>query len=206
MRKIMDICELVTSGQIMSRVSLEEGKKGKAKTEQAVIETAKAVIPKAIAGGMIDDSELADVHLVKAVDANKRTAVGDIIVKLSTPYDSAVVAPGQDNLIATSFCALVKGMSEDYLPEFVCAYLNTQMMKDKLKASTSGSTIPLLRVGDLKLLEIPEIDIAMQRKVVDAISLNAQRRKLYEAMLDQCDSLDESIIMTVVEKEVQNNG
>ena len=121
-------------------------------------------------------------------------------------YDSAVVAPGQDNLIATSFCALVKGMSKDYLPEFVCAYLNTQMMKDKLKASTAGSTIPLLRVGDLKLLEIPEIDIAMQRKVVDAISLNAQRRKLYEAMLDQCDSLDESIIMTVVEKEVQNNG
>ena len=57
MKKLMDICELVTSGQIMSRVSLEEGKKGKAKKEQVVIETAKAVIPKAIAGGLIDDSE-----------------------------------------------------------------------------------------------------------------------------------------------------
>lgn len=101
---------------------------------------------------------------------------------------------------------MIKGLNDDYLPEFVCAYLNTQMMKDKLKASTSGSTIPLLRVGDLKLVEIPEVDITKQRKAVDAISLNAQRRKLYEAMLEQCDVLDESIIMTVVEKEVQDNG
>ena len=195
MKKLMDICELVTSGQIMSRVALEEGKKGKSKPDQTVLETAKAVIPKAIAGGHIDDG-----------DSNKRTAVGDIIVKLSTPYDSAVVASGQDNLIATSFCALIKGLSNDYLPEFVCAYLNTQMMKDKLKASTSGSTIPLLRVGDLKLVEIPEIDITKQRQAVDAISLNAQRRKLYEAMLEQCDVLEESIIMTVIEKEAQDNG
>ena len=132
MKKLMDICELVTSGQIMSRVSHEEGKKGNAQKEQVVIETAKAVIPKAIAGGLIDDSELAEVQLGKAVDSNKRTAVGDIIVKLSTPYDSAVVAPGQDNLIATSFCALIKGLSDDFLPEFVCAYMNTQMMKEKL--------------------------------------------------------------------------
>ena len=84
--------------------------------------------------------------------------------------------------------------------------MNTQMMKEKLKASTSGSTIPLLRVGDLKLVEIPEVDITRQRRAVDAISLNAQRRKLYEAMLKQCDVLDESIIMTVVEKEAQDNG
>ncbi len=206
MKKLMDICELVTSGQIMSRVALEEGKKGKSKPDQTVLETAKAVIPKAIAGGHIDDGELAEVQLIKLVDSNKRTAVGDIIVKLSTPYDSAVVASGQDNLIATSFCALIKGLSSDYLPEFVCAYLNTQMMKDKLKASTSGSTIPLLRVGDLKLVEIPEIDITKQRQAVDAISLNAQRRKLYEAMLEQCDVLEESIIMTVIEKEAQDNG
>lgn len=206
MKKLMDICELVTSGQIMSRVALEEGKKGKSKTERTVIETANAVIPKAIAGGMIDGSELAEVQLVKAVDPNKRTSVGDIIVKLSTPYDSAVVAPGQENLIATSFCALLKGVSNDYLPEFVCAYLNTQMMRDKLKASTSGSTIPLLRVGDLKLVEIPEIDITTQRKAVEAISLNAKRRKTLEAMLVQCDALDESIVMTVVDKEAANNG
>lgn len=206
MKKLMDICEMVTSGQIMSRVSLEEGKKGKTKADQPVIEIAKAVIPKAITGGLIDDTELAEAQLVKSVDPNKRTTVGDIIVKLSTPYDSAVVVPGQDNLIATSFCALIKGLNGNYLPEFVCAYLNTQMMKDKLKASTSGSTIPLLRVGDLKLVEIPEIDITKQRKAVEAISLNAQRRKLYGAMLEQCDALDESIIMTVIEKEAQGNG
>lgn len=206
MKRLMDICELVTSGQIMSRVSLEEGKKGKSKEEQAVIETAKAVIPKAITGGIIDDNELADVQLVKVVDANKRTAVGDIVVKLSTPYDSAVVATGQTDLIATSFCALIKGLSNNYLPEFVCAYLNTQMVKEKLKATTSGSTIPLLRVGDLKLLEIPEIDIEAQQKAVKAISLNSRRKKTYEVMMAQCDALDESIIMTVVEKESKDNG
>lgn len=206
MKRLMDICELVTSGQIMSRVSLEEGKKGKSKEEQAVIETAKAVIPKAITGGIIDDNELADVQLVKAVDANKRTTVGDIVVKLSTPYDSAVVATGQTDLIATSFCALIKGLSNNYLPEFVCAYLNTQMVKEKLKATTSGSTIPLLRVGDLKLLEIPEIDIETQQKAVNAISLNSRRKKTYEVMMAQCDALDESIIMTVVEKESKDNG
>ena len=50
------------------------------------------------------------------------------------------------------------------------------------------------------------MDITRQRRAVDAISLNAQRRKLYEAMLKQCDVLDESIIMTVVEKEAQDNG
>lgn len=203
MRKLLDICEVVTSGQIMSRVAADDGKTNAGKE---FLEEARAVIPKAIAGGVIDEKELANVQLVKAVDATKRTSVGDIIVKLSTPYDSAVVAVGQENLIATSFCALIKGVHPDYLPEFVCAYLNTPMMKDKLKSSITGAHIPLLRVGDLKTVVIPEVDIDTQRKAVEALRINAQKRRILTEMLTKCDALDESIVMTVVEQEAQKNG
>lgn len=203
MKKLLDICEVVTSGQIMSRVAADDGKPNASKV---FLEEAKAILPKAITGGAIDDKELVNVQLVKTVDASKRTSVGDIIVKLSTPYDCAVVAAGQENLIATSFCALIKGVHPNYLPEFVCAYLNTPMMKDKLKSSITGAQIPLLRVGDLKAVDIPDIDIDTQRKAVEALRINAQRRKILTEMLAKCDELDESIVMTVVEQEAQNNG
>ncbi len=205
MKKIKDICTIVTSGQIMSRVAQEEDKKGKAMADAVIIDTANAIIPKAIANGVISNSDLIHVNLIKSVDNKKRTSVGDVIVKLSTPYDSAVVAEGQDGLIATSFCAMIKGIHPDYLPEFVCAYLNSSAVKAELKKTTAGATIPLLRVNDIKELPIPAISLDMQIKAVSAVQQIAKKKAILGDMIRQCETLEESVIMTVIEKEALEN-
>lgn len=200
MYKLIDLCENITSGQIMSRVARSETKKGAQLTPTDIIATEKAIVPKAISDGVINDVELTDVDLVKSVDDNKRTSAGDIIIKLSTPYDSAVVLPTQEGLIATSFCALIRNISKDYLPEFICAYLNTSEVKDQLRASMAGATVPLLRISDIKQIDIPQVSIEQQERVVTILKLNARKKQILSDMLTQCRQLDTSIVMTAIKK------
>lgn len=198
MKKLSDICSVITSGQIMSRVSIDTDK---VTDETQIIRKVKVIIPKAISNGGIDHTELADAVLVKEVDATRITEVGDIIMKLSTPYDVAYIDENSTGLVATSFCAVVRGVSDAYLPEFLTAYLNTPSVRAMLRGSTTGLTIPLLRVNDLKALQIPEVDYETQQAVVEVLRLNQKRRGILTELLLQCDKLEESIILDAVKQK-----
>lgn len=201
MYKLIDLCENITSGQIMSRVVHPETKKGSQHALPDIIATEKAIVPKAISDGVINDLELTDVGIIRSVDVNKRTSVGDIIIKLSTPYDSAVVLPTQEGLIATSFCALIRNIRKDYLPEFICAYLNTPAVKEQLRASMAGAAVPLLRISDIKQIDIPQVSMEQQEHIVTILKLNARKKQILSDMLIQCRQLDTSIVMTAIKQE-----
>lgn len=195
MKKLSDICSVITSGQIMSRVSVDPDK---VTEETQTIGKVKVIVPKAISNGCIEHSELGDAILTKEVDSTRITKVGDIVIKLSTPYDAACIDEQSTGLVVTSFCAIISGVPKQYCPEFLTAYLNTSSVTEMLRKSTSGLTIPLLRVNDLKALQIPDVEYEMQQAAVEILRLNQKKRVILESLLDQCDKLQESVVMKAV--------
>lgn len=181
----------ITSGQILTRV---EAKKEKETTLQQ-----KAITPKSIVNGAISHSDLTTINLTKEVESTKITQVGDLIIKLSSPYECAIVKNNEDNLVVTSFCAKITLTNTGYSPEFLNAYLNTEYVKNIFKASTQGSTVPLLRVNKIKELQLPDISIEKQEQIAHLWNNNMQKKAILEELLLVNSEMAESIVLTNLE-------
>ena len=94
---INDIFE-VTAGQVMSRITVEVNP----------VEERRVLLPKAINNGCISESELVLNKMKTKLDPSKLTMEGDIIVKLSTPYDCCIIDEKNVGLVVPSFCAILR--------------------------------------------------------------------------------------------------
>jgi len=78
--RLEDVASVI-AGQIMTRVT----------DEFVVGETVKVLVPKSIVDGIIVKEDLGEAILSKEIDEDKYTKEGDVVIKLSTPYDAAYV-------------------------------------------------------------------------------------------------------------------
>ena len=148
-RKLSDCGIQIIGGQIMSRVT--------ANTEKGdlVVETRKVLVPKCIhSDGTITAADMPEEDLKTAADPKKLTQTGDIVIKLSTPYDAGLVTEETAGAIVPSFCAILKSdntVNQDYL----LAFLNSSVCKDQLKIQVSGSVMTVLSVGKVGAVDVP---------------------------------------------------
>lgn len=148
-KKLSECGIKIIGGQIMSRVT--------ANTEKGddIIETRKVLVPKCIhSDGSISAEEMPEENLRTPADPKKLTQDGDIVIKLSTPYDAGLVTTETEGAIVPSFCAILKpGHSID--SNYLLAFLNSSTCKDQLRIQVSGSVITVLSVGKIGSVNIP---------------------------------------------------
>ena len=113
--KIRDIADEIITGVLTRRVVWEEGN-----GDPSLLKSEKILVPKAINDGLIDHSLLQEVKLYKEVKDKFYTKKGDVIMKLSTPYDSCVIEKEEDEgLIVPSFSLIIRKINPKYNPYFV---------------------------------------------------------------------------------------
>lgn len=162
MKKIGDYIEIgIYGGQIMSRVAAD----AKASDDEKI--KVNVLVPKAItANGTITVEDLAVEDLKAMPDSSRVTMEGDIVIKLSTPYDSAIVTSETEGCVVPSFCAIIRNRSE--IPtEYLQAYLSSKLCKDQLRAKVAGTTMSILSVGKIRDLDIPVPDHLTMREIGD---------------------------------------
>ncbi len=168
------------SGQITRRITAKEG--------QDFVTTAQVLLPKAMVNGCIDHNALAEEKLTALPDNDRYTKEGDIVIKLSTPYDSVIVTKEDEGLLVTSFCAIIRGLDPD-TARYLIAYLNSAEFNALAKASTSGSIVIVLALSFLKecLIPLPPLDemkkigdeyariLELKRTIDDVYSLSRKK-------------------------------
>ena len=148
----------IVGGQIMTRVTVKND------ANERIVEERHIITPKAILDdGTIDLNELPVEKLKVAADTNKLTVVGDIVIKLSTPYDSAIITEESVGCLIPSFCAIIR--CNNINRNFLQAYLSTTNCKNQLKNQVAGTVMSILSVGKLGNLEIPVPDLEEQVKI-----------------------------------------
>ena len=105
------------------------------------------LIPKAIENGEVIHSNLVENYLSSEIDDKKITKKGDIILKLSTPYEACIIKKEDEGLAIPSFCAVLRELDNDYDPYFVLAYINSNYFKNQVQTLISGATIGILSIG-----------------------------------------------------------
>lgn len=185
----------VIAGQIMTRVT-EDNNDG---------EPVQVLAPKAISNGIIIKEDLGKAVLSKDVDENKYTKEGDVVIKLSTPYDAAYVTSKDIGLVIPSFCATIRILNDNLIDaKYLSAFLNTSYVRNQLTAKVVGSSRPMIKISDIRALEIPEVPIKDMRDIGEAYILSGRKKEILLEMVQTESMLMENIILASI-KEGMNN-
>ena len=155
--KLSDIAGEIYTGVLTRRVVFDDSElAAMSDAETATLESARILVPKAIADGVIDPNQLQEVKLKKEVKEKFRTHLGDVIMKLSSPYDCCVIEDEEDeNLIVPSFCLRIGSIDEDYDPYFVMAYLTSASAWKQIEKTMMGRALSIISNESVSELILP---------------------------------------------------
>ena len=186
----------IISGQIMSRLTVREG------SDEEEVVTRRVVVPKSIhSDGSLDPDEMPEERLHTDADPKRLTAGGDIVMKLSTPYDAARVGEENAGCVVPSFCAIIKSsgvLNRDYL----LAFLNSSTCKSQIKVLVAGAAMAMLSVGKVKGIRIPVPSEQEQRKIGE--SFLETQNKVY--IMEQIIRLEQKKNSVYFRELVNQNG
>ena len=149
--KLKEITEDIITGVLTRRVVYE------GENNDPSLREGKILVPKAINDGLIDHSLLQKVKLNREVKDKFYTKMGDVIMKLSTPYDSCTIDREEDEgLIVPSFSVIIRGIDEKYNPYFIMAFLSSKYAWNQIERLRSGRVMTILSNESVAELEIPE--------------------------------------------------
>ncbi|MSU07269.1 hypothetical protein FYJ80_10920 [Spirochaetales bacterium NM-380-WT-3C1] len=152
--KIRDIADEIITGVLTRRVVWEDGN-----GDPSLLKSEKILVPKAINDGLIDHSLLQEVKLYKEVKDKFYTKKGDVIMKLSTPYDSCVIEKEEDEgLIVPSFSLIIRKINPKYNPYFVMAFLSSKCAWSQIKNSREGRVLSIINNVSVAELDVPELN------------------------------------------------
>ena len=157
--KLSDIAVEIYTGVLTRRVVFEEGElAAMSEAEVATLESARILMPKAIADGVIDPNQLQEVKLKKEVKEKFRTHLGDVIMKLSSPYDCCVIEKEEDeNLIVPSFCLRIGSIDEAYDPYFIMAFLTSASAWKQIEKTRMGRALSIISNESVSELMLPDM-------------------------------------------------
>ena len=154
MKKFHEIADEIITGVLTRRVVWEEGN-----GDPSLLKSEKILVPKAINDGLIDHSLLQEVKLYKEVKDKFYTKKGDVIMKLSTPYDSCVIEKEEDEgLIVPSFSLIIRKINPKYNPYFVMAFLSSKCAWAQIKNSREGRMLSIISKESVAELDVPDFN------------------------------------------------
>ena len=185
----------VTAGQIMTRVTADKD------AGNQVVENVKVLVPKAIVSGVIVKEDLGNAELGKQIDEEKYTHEGDVVIKLSTPYDAAYVNKENAGIVIPSFCAAIRITDTDKMDaRYLTAFLNSSYVRDELTAKVVGSARPMIKITDIRALEVPEL----MQDIGKAFVLSGLKKATLQEMIDNETKLMENVVLASIREGIGN--
>jgi len=95
--------------------------------------------------------------LARAADSDKYTRIGDVVIRLSAPYNSSVISSAaEEGLLIPSFCAAIRIKRNELLnANYLCDYLNSNYVRNQLSLMAAGTIRPMIKISDICALKIP---------------------------------------------------
>ena len=160
--KLSDVAEL-TAGVITGRV-LEDKKSCIFNPDNRI----QVLVPRAIHDGRLDKTLLAEEYRKddgRDIPSKFLTEKGDIIIKLSSPYDSCLIGDEDEGLLIPSFCLKIKVTDSAINRYFLLAFLNSKKCVEDLKSRCYGSVMAIVKKSDLEKVELPVFTTREQEEI-----------------------------------------
>ena len=156
--KIIDMknCEAI-SGQLTNRLLKKNN------VDLDVVGKIGVLIPKAICNGRVNHEDVPEEELIKECKPEACTKEGDIVMKLSSPYEACYITKEDEGLLVPSFCCIIRVPQE--IVWYVMAFLASDNCRNQILKNCAGSIIAILKIGSIRNLEIPELSQARMEEI-----------------------------------------
>ena len=165
----------IIGGQITSRIE--------AKLDSNKIGEIKVLTPKAIQNGSCNHKDLGLLNISQEADSKKVTKLGDIVIKLSTPYDACIIKEEDEGLLVPSFCAIINNIPDYISKDYLLAFLNSKVYQNQIKKLLIGQNLPILSIGQIKKVELPLPSIDVQKGIGNTYKGTLDKIKLLERII-----------------------
>ena len=193
-KKLNSVAEIV-GGQILTRV-ISKNNDGT---------SVPVLMPKAINSRVILTNNLGEAILEKDVKSDKYTRKGDVVIKLSTPYDAAYVMESEEGLLIPSFCAAIRITNNELMnAKYLTAYLNTSYVRNLLSLIVSDTNKPMIKINDIRLLEIPNVPAQDMEDIGESYVLSGKKKEIMLEMIRAEDNLMENIVLTSIKEAMKH--
>lgn len=162
-------------GQITSRIE--------AKAETSIGKVS-VIPPKAIKGGKIEHTELYELECKSDFDEKKLTKAGDIVVKLSSPYDAAYISEEDEGLLITSFCIIIRNDGKNIKSDYLVAFCNSGIYLKQVMSMVSGATVPMLTIGKVKEARINVLPLEEQEQVAQCYRNICEKENVMQQIIN----------------------
>lgn len=128
---------------------------------------------------------------------------GDILFKAKGLNNTAVLIGSiPQNTTVTASCHIIRVADKNFLPEYVCSWLNSAVAKNhfsKGAGQATGVTIANVSKATLETLEIPLLPLKNQKLISEIEECSKQEKELLLKIAEKKEMLNRAII----EKELQ---
>lgn len=117
----------------------------------------------------------------------------DILLSNRGDYKSSVFKC-HENCIASGVFFVMTLKNNSFLPEFVAAYLNSQVGQKKILARQNKSGLKAIIRSELEQIEIPSISLEKQKQIVELFSLYQKEVEIIEKIQQNKKKLVDFVI------------
>lgn len=149
------------------------------------------------------DGEIGTIESAPIADAPSRAkmmvASGDLLVSLTRPTRRAI-AFVNDSAIASTGFAVIRGFSDEVLPEYLSVILRSELCTYQFDQRSTGGNYPAITEEQLLRCEIPKTSKAVQTRIVSKVSsIRAEARKLKADATAALDAAKRKVEARIVE-------
>lgn len=154
--------------------------------------------------GIVHISE-EDIKKIQLNDIKPKEIImpGDILFKAKGLNNIAVLIDSiPPNTTVTASCHIIRVVDKNFLPEYVCSWLNSAAAKNhfsKGAGQATGVTIANVSKATLETLEIPLLPLKNQKLISEIEECSKQEKELLLKIAEKKEMLNRAII----EKELQ---
>lgn len=190
-KKLEELCNIKTGAPTSRAKKIADGVEPK---------DVRVLLPRAMQGGYIADEELT-IETVGEVKDENFTHEGDVVIKLSTPYDSVYIEKDHEGIMVTSFGMFLRKKPEAELDmQYLSMFLNLPQTNSVLQAVSTGQStaMAMLKRQTVAGIEVPLLPLERQQKLAALFQAVQERKLQYMRLIE----LDEELITSQMTKSV----
>jgi restriction endonuclease S subunit len=135
--------------------------------------------------GVLNKELLDEFYTLEEISNEYLTSENDIIVRLREPVFACSIEKENESLLIPSYFAKLsmnEKYSKKFLSKYVAHYINSKNAQKEFKKDTEGSVISMIKLKAIENLEIPEIPIEKQEKIIKIAEFKQKELKLLKEL------------------------
>ena len=193
--RLEELCTIKTGAPTSRAKKIAEGVEPK---------EVKVLLPRAMQGGSIIDEGLA-IEAVGEVKDENFTHEGDVVIKLSTPYDSVYIDETHEGIMITSFGMVLRKKAEAELDmQYLSMFLNLPQTNSVLQAVSTGQSVAMamLKRQTVADIEVPLLPLERQQQLASLFQSGQERKSQYARLIE----LDNELVTSQMTKSIWGEG